>query len=203
MHVRDSCFHVGLSAWIIQDGNYDDFECGGTARFALEFYSEKGLAQATGASKKPGLTHLHDSFYEARGVVCFCSPEVWVVDFGEVTAFCERRPPKKVGVGVPVAGRLHLGIDPYFYFEYLHKVTEIPSLIYDWRIERIEMETAPFIWSYEPLLSRVKIRDPAKLKRVPVARTDAWKHDDGNADYVLVCRRISDAAHRSISDGAD
>lgn len=30
--------NVGLSAWIIQDGNYTDFEIGQTYSFASEFY---------------------------------------------------------------------------------------------------------------------------------------------------------------------
>lgn len=34
-------FDIGLSAWIIQDGNYEDFEQGQTRSFALEFYPEK------------------------------------------------------------------------------------------------------------------------------------------------------------------
>lgn len=36
-------FDIGLSAWIIQDGNYEDFEQGQTRSFALEFYPEKPL----------------------------------------------------------------------------------------------------------------------------------------------------------------
>ncbi len=29
---------IGISAWIIQDGNYGDFRCHERAEFALEFY---------------------------------------------------------------------------------------------------------------------------------------------------------------------
>jgi len=30
--------HVGVDSWIIEGGNYDDFQCGNRYRFALEFY---------------------------------------------------------------------------------------------------------------------------------------------------------------------
>jgi hypothetical protein len=30
---------IGLSSWIIQDGNYEEFEVGREYRFALEFYA--------------------------------------------------------------------------------------------------------------------------------------------------------------------
>jgi hypothetical protein len=33
-------WQIGLSSWIIQDGNYGDFETGQVLGFALEFYSE-------------------------------------------------------------------------------------------------------------------------------------------------------------------
>jgi hypothetical protein len=36
--VQSRLIHVGLFSWIIQDGNYDDFEVGQAAKFALEFY---------------------------------------------------------------------------------------------------------------------------------------------------------------------
>ena len=34
---------IGLSAWIIQDGNYGDFSVGQRAEFALEFYAREAL----------------------------------------------------------------------------------------------------------------------------------------------------------------
>ncbi|WP_141514508.1 hypothetical protein [Rhizobium sp. M10] len=34
---------VGLSAWIIMDGNYGEFQKGQRAAFALEFYNETAL----------------------------------------------------------------------------------------------------------------------------------------------------------------
>lgn len=41
MNTLQTEWEIGLSAWIIQDGNYDDFAAGQMAEFALEFYSPK------------------------------------------------------------------------------------------------------------------------------------------------------------------
>ena len=39
-------FQIELAAWIIQDGNHDDFSVGQEAKFVLEFYPRSlGLAQ--------------------------------------------------------------------------------------------------------------------------------------------------------------
>jgi len=193
-------FHIGLSAWIIQDGNYPDFERGKISRFALEFYSKRGLKIASQSHEAPGLVHRGDALYTARGVVRFSGEDVWVVDFGEVMAYCEEKPPSGISAGVTVSGELYLGIDPFFYFERLFGTSGIPALIYDWKIVEIEMETAPFVESTEHPGGKVLVRDHSKRTRVPVARTDAWKDDGGNGDYVLQCTRASSGAFRYLSE---
>ena len=40
--------HVGLAAWIIQDGNYAEFEVGGEYQFALEFYPHEFAIASSG-----------------------------------------------------------------------------------------------------------------------------------------------------------
>jgi hypothetical protein len=40
-------------------------------------------------------------------------------------------------------GNVYIGVDPYFYFEQLGHEPGAPALIYDWKIEKIEMQTAP------------------------------------------------------------
>jgi hypothetical protein len=37
-----SIWNIGLSAWIIQDGNYPDFAVGTPVEFAVEFYLRPG-----------------------------------------------------------------------------------------------------------------------------------------------------------------
>jgi hypothetical protein len=55
--------------------------------------------------------------------------------------------------------------------------------IYDWKIERIEIQTALLI----EVWPRVLERDPAKLGWKDILKTIAWK-DEG--EYLLHCNRI-------------
>jgi hypothetical protein len=68
--------HVGLAAWIIQDGNYGDFEVGRAYRFALEFYPHK-VTIASRASAAPRLSRVSGGLHEARGTFAFCSDRAW------------------------------------------------------------------------------------------------------------------------------
>jgi hypothetical protein len=192
--VTNPVLQIGLWAWIIQDGNYGDFERHSLQRFALEFYSERSL---TVAGQRQHLNHQCDGRYQAAGIVRFCTPEVWVVDFDGVLAFREETPPAGMAPGVTVSGELHLGVDPFFYFERLSQLPGIPPLVYEWRIEEVAIETAPFVESADPAGQKVLVRDQSKLRRVPIARTDAWNDDHGNADYLLTCRRTDAAPTRS------
>ena len=85
---------------------------------------------------------------------------------------------------------VYLGIDPFFYFERLYTLPEIPPLIYSWRINSIGQQTAPFIETREPSGQKVMIRDEKKLGYKAIGKTDAWKDDGGNAEYVLNCTRL-------------
>ena len=41
---QPSTWNIGLSAWIVQDGNYPDFGVGETVKFAVEFYQRPETA---------------------------------------------------------------------------------------------------------------------------------------------------------------
>jgi len=185
--------HIGLCAWIIQDGNFEDFACGETHRFALEFYPPTRLQMVNRSTAQIGLKHLRDAHYQACGVVRHRSAGSWVVDFGEVMALRKERPPSKITPGVFVEGEIYLGVDPFWYVEELVRIPGIPALMYDWRIEQIEMETAPYIDAPE---QGARVRDPMKRGRVTVPKTDAWRDDGGHGDYVLSCTRVSTVAHK-------
>lgn len=176
-------WHIGLSAWIIQDGNYNNFAAGDTYRFALEYYAEKKLVR----SQDPiGLIHQDDAHYQATGRVCFVASDVLVLDFGGLLAFREDSVPHYMKIGTIVSGEIYLGIDPFFYFEDLYKRPGIPPLIYEWELQEIMMETAP----YKRNASRnAFVRDASQLHRIPLTKTDASNDDNGNGDYVLICRK--------------
>jgi len=187
---------IGLSAWIIQDGNYGDFSRGTQAAFALEFYPPAGLAtyEPQGAAA-PSLIHLGNAHYEASGRVAHLAEDWWVVDFGTL-AFRDQRPPANMRGGCWVRGEIYLGIDPFFYFERLAHRPDAPAVIYDWDIEKIEMQTAPFIEVAPGLMQR----DPARLGWKEIPKTDAW-HDHPAGEYVLHCRRLDSPPRRDGSSG--
>jgi len=181
---NENTVHIGLSSWIIQDGNYPDFRQGEERSFAVEFNVK--AAVETKSPTQGLIQYIEGSQYHAIGRVVHRDKSVWVVDFG-FRAFCEGRPPRNAVTGRLLEGDYQLGVDPYFYFECLHARPNVPPLIYDWRIRQILIETAPFIESRMLDGRRLLARDPAQRGLREIHETDAWNDDDGDADYTLVC----------------
>jgi len=63
----------------------------------------------------------------------------------------------------------------------------MPPLIYTWHINRIGIETAPFIETLDARGTRTMVRDEAKSAYRDIPETDAWKDDNGDGEYVLEC----------------
>ena len=185
----DPLVHVGLSAWIIQDGNYDDLAVGQEAKFALEFYPPHGLQPAQDGPVNA--ERLTGSRYRVRGRVVFSDPSVWVIDAGTFMAFSDRQPPPHAVVGAWVEGEVYLGIDPFFYFEYLHRMQGMPPLTYTWTVRNIVRETTPWIEAKDALGRAYTTRDTTREAFVPTQKTKAWDEDGGNGHYVLECHLIS------------
>lgn len=179
-------WEIGLSSWIIQDGNYPDFTVGQHAEFALEFYpTNVRLSESIAKSAK----RLAAAKYEITGEIVYLTPEVWVLDFG-ICAFQESPPPKVLSVGKSVTAEIYLGIDPFFYFERLYTVPRIPALVYSWKVSSIQQQTAPFVEIHEPSGQNVLIRDQKKLGYGTIEKTNAWNDDEGHGEYVLNCTRL-------------
>jgi hypothetical protein len=173
---------VGLSSWIIMDGNYRNFSRGADAAFALEFYASTPLEQFEPESAQiPVLRHTGSALYEIQGQVAHLADDWWVIDAG-ILIYREERPPANGRQGGWLRGNIWIGIDPFFYFERLAHQPGAPALIYDWKIVRIEVQTAPLIETRP----RVMERDPTRLGWREIAATEAW-HDEG--DYLLHCKR--------------
>ena len=120
---------VGLSSWIIVDGNYRSFSLGVDVAFALEFYPTAPLqAFEPDRPPVPSLTHVGLARYEALGQVVHATDRWWAIDVGPL-AFLDERPPANLRRGSWVRGNIHLGIDPYFYFERLARQSNAPALI--------------------------------------------------------------------------
>ncbi|WP_156966207.1 hypothetical protein [Paraburkholderia bannensis] len=175
---------VGLNSWIIQDGNYGEFRCGDSCRFALEF---GGSALIPSDETTTRCQYKGTSEYDVVAKVIFSTPQVWVIDFG-VKVFCESRPPKFATVGQWVQGEVWIGVDPYFYKERLHRMQGMPDLFIDWRVTRIQLENTPWIES-APEGRTLRTRDRAREAWIDRAATDAWTDDGGGADYLLSLSR--------------
>ncbi len=181
---------VALSSWIVQEGNYTDFARGDRAAFAVEFYCPRAW-RLIDPLLAPSLVNTWGPLHEAAGVVVYCDEEWWVVDAG-TPIFRKERPPPHVQLGAWVRGGVSLSVDPHFYCDMLAHRPDAPPLIYDWVVEKIEIQTAPLDRS-------TGVRDYAKLGWREVGQTDVWTHDDGHADYVLHCRRQVSPPRRGLA----
>jgi hypothetical protein len=183
-------WELGLSAWIIQDGNYGDFARGDRVEAAVEFWFDDRLELAEPSA--PSAHHVDGSTYEVVGRVVLVEADVWVIDIG-ICVFSEHKPPPGLAVGDVVAGRAYVGVDPFFYFERLSKRSSMPPLIYTWQVLAIARQTAPFVSDGPRLL----VRDSSKLGWEAVEQTEAWSDDGGRADYVLRCELVPESPRRT------
>jgi hypothetical protein len=175
--------NVGLSSWIIQDGNYDDFRVDQEASFALEFYPH-----SIGPSNRTLVTatNIDASRYQICGNVIYQAKEAWVIDVG-VLAYQEGAPPENIKQGDDVEGEIYIGIDPFFYFEDLYKLPGMPTLTYKFRIKCILLETTPWLESTDETGRKVLARDATKESYREVSQTNAWEDDNGHGHYILKC----------------
>lgn len=187
-------YAIGISSWIIQDGNYPDFVRGQSASFAVEFYSKDGLrlAHDREASGPLGLTRISSSLHDLRARIIHATDDWWALDAG-IGIFQERRPPEGAQVGSEITGRCMLGIDPFFYFEQLAHQIGAPALIYDWRIENIELNETPWV----EVRPRSFERDTQRISWRSVDRTNAWSDDNQRAEYVMHCNLLSETPRNS------
>jgi hypothetical protein len=182
-------FFIGLPSWIIQDGNYADFKRGDQAAFALEFASIESFTAASG--KEVALERLHGSIHRIVGkVIHVREAEWWAIDAG-IRMYREGRPPQGVEEGCWVSGEAYIGVDPFQYSERHSRHHTAPGLIYDWTINKIEINTAPYI----KVEAGHRIRDPARPGWREIEATNAW-NDGTSADYVLHCKLLDNPPRR-------
>ena len=168
---------LGLGAWIVEEGNYKDFETGQRIEVAVEFqFEECARADASAGS----LEWVEGCQHDVVGLVTFVSPSLWVIVAG-VQMYCDRPPPTGVTVGSAVRGRAYLGIDPFAYFERYAHDAQVPPIIYAWCVAKIRRAT------------RGGWRE--------LQRTNASVDDDGNAAYVLECELLPAPPKRSTITG--
>lgn len=185
---------IALESWIIQDENYGEFDAGDVTTFAVEFYSRaRAVEVVPPAASGPSIRHISESTYRVLCPIVYLAPKWWVIDIG-IPVYQERMPPHGVALGKWVQGDISLGIDPFFYFERLSLEPESPPLIFEWAIDAIDMQTAPYVKNE----SGLRVRDPARYGWKRIAQTDAWHDDGGEATYLLHCKLKSRIARHSL-----
>jgi hypothetical protein len=186
---------IALDSWIIQDGNYGEFQTGDVTTFAVEFWTQDhALALAAPAPAGPSIQHVTDATYRIHAPIVYLAPRWWVIDIG-IPVFQEQVPPAGTALGQWVQGEINLGIDPFFYFERLAQARESPPLIFEWTIDAIDMQTAPIVETSPG----IRARDPARHGWKRIAQTDAWHDDTGDATYLLHCRLKNRAPRHSLT----
>ena len=98
--------NVGLNSWIIQDGNYDDFEVDHESRFALEFQAAR-FDRTLDPRKYLKPLSGTDPDYRFCGEIIVSEAGLTVLDVG-VLCYRERNLPMTERFA---AGELYLGID--------------------------------------------------------------------------------------------
>ena len=185
---------IGLASWIIQDGNYPDFEVGQVRPFALEFYARDKLKVVDeGHPLKPNCVNQFGAHFSIIGTSIYLAADWWVIDFG-IPAYTSYPTKTQHKLGALFEGDVYIGVDHFDYFERLSKFESAPSLIFDWKVERIQIQTAPFIDQGD----RTLVRDPEKIGWRDVNKTNAWDDDEGLAQYILHCTRLSATPRRSL-----
>lgn len=174
---------IWLSSWIISDGNYHDFDAGETRKFALEFWSPSRMTKTN--EHVTWLRQRDNYSYSAAGKIAFAADDVLVIDCG-VLAYSERKEEVQGEVGDFVKGDLSFGIDPYFYFEYLYKISGMPPLIYEWQIDAIVQDTTPFIQG-EVCGRPGWVPDE---KRRSFRNVSTTRNDVAGSEHVLRCTKV-------------
>ncbi len=184
---------IGVSSWIIQDGNYPDFRIGDAINIALEFYPFRLCESSSNSSS---LTRFASCHYRVNAKTTFLNENVVVLDFGYF-AYYQVSPPRWMRSSRYVEADLYLGIDPFFYFEELYAIRGMPELRSRFRVSGIELETTPWKSTVDSHGRTIRSRDDTQTSFSPVAETDAWSDDDGNAHYILELKRIEEESEPS------
>lgn len=187
-------YFVELDSWIIQDGNYGNFRVGLKCSFALE-YRVIGDLYGSMQFDEQSCEYKEDNIYQVSGNTSYLSDNVSVIDVG-IRAYQEAKPNTNLRLGGGFRGRIGLGIDPFFYVEYLRKQEGLPELIYDWEIEEIFIQKAPLIEVQPKLLER----DRTRWGWRSIRKSDAWRDDGGRAIYLLKCKLYSNPPRYSLKN---
>jgi hypothetical protein len=185
---------IGLSSWILEDGNYKDFRRGDRASFALAFCpadSSDWPAVNPSGVDRASMCHVEGSEYlvTARVTDVLEDASWWVIDAG-VLMYAHHRPPDGIEPGCWVSGKCYVGVDPFVYFDHLSRYHAAPALIYDWDVTKIDLEITPVIESGS---ARILDRSRRGWRDVDDTKSTAGSF---MREFVLHCSRLDTPPRR-------
>lgn len=192
---------IGLSGWVLADGNYTDFVTGDRRQFALEFtYSRSARLRPVPGSSRSCRYTGRATAYDVTGPLRLSAPEqmgdAFVLDFG-LSAYSswmvldDLEPPR---ADQWLSGEVSLNVDPFEYMDRLAGLPGIPPLIYTWTVEEIKLDTTPCVrvdyghplypHCLGPDEGPTSVPDPSRESWQSVPRTHARQYDNS---YRLRC----------------
>ncbi len=136
--MHDDPWHINLFSDVaIEDTSRMPFEQGQTREFALAVATPSALH--TDEIPVIGCERIDDRRYWLRAQVVYRHDAVYVLDFGLLAYFEDRRF-AGIDVGAYVSGEVALEVDLYQYMEAYHSLPGIPPLVYTWQIGRIAQD---------------------------------------------------------------
>jgi hypothetical protein len=192
-------WNISLDGWIIEDGNYPNFEAGQAAEFAVEFWIPKGEVPQD-SRQEPGVVLASDLLYDATAKCIVQTEQITILDIGILVYQSGPVPADtRFAIGDTFQSKLIIGVDSYFYFEHLRGTDGAMPLVYSWRIESIFRQTAPFL----DIGPRLRGRDPSRLGYEEIQKTNAGVGDEEVPSICLAAnycplRRRTPVLQRSI-----
>lgn len=140
---------IGLSPWILADGNYwngeyHGFYTGQSSLFALEL-NPRSIKPSSFQGRR--VVHKKDTVYSVTGEVVFTWKHGWVIDFGLYAYVYKRSIPSFLPeLQSYITVEAYLGIDHFAYSDFLHSISGFPPLLYRWYVQGIIQEIHPLVY---------------------------------------------------------
>jgi hypothetical protein len=180
-----SLWTLGTQAWVIQDGNYEDFALG--QRYSSAVTAFPHPVEGSSSAGAPQTRPLEDGRYAfSCAILKFAGYGAWVIDFG-IHCYGKAALPEGAQVGDVLAGEVRFFLPyPAVYQEGFDSAASHST--YSWQVERIRVETTPWLVGEDG----VHRRDSNKIGYVDVESTNAETDEGGSADYLFDCKLLDD-----------
>jgi hypothetical protein len=178
---------IGAEGWVLQDAG-QDFHRGDRAVFSvmLDPLELRAEPEAARAARPVGDANL----YDVAGPIVYGSADTLVLDCG-LELYLRR--PDDLTDAAAVTGRGYLWMEAPGEWPWA-EAEAFPPLAYAWEIERIRLETTP--WVPIPGSTNAFERDLRRQSFEEIKETDATgaddRHDRHGPDYVFDCRLLDE-----------